>query len=181
MTDRVEEGEVRAALRRLLRDVPDFPRPGIVFKDITPVLHDAAVFAAATRALARPFAADGVTHVLAIESRGFLFGAPVAQHLGAALVPVRKPGKLPRETLRETYALEYGSDSLELHADALGDGARVLVVDDVLATGGTAAATVRLAERLGSTVVGIAVVLELSYLPWRSALTGRRVEALTSF
>lgn len=170
-----------ATLRRLIRDVPDFPRPGIVFKDITPVLHDATAFAATTRALAARFATDGISHVLAVESRGFLFGAPVAQHLGAALVPVRKPGKLPRTTVSETYALEYGTDALELHSDALGAADRVVVIDDVLATGGTAAATSRLAERLGATVVGLGVVIDLSFLPWREALKGRRVETLVAF
>lgn len=169
------------ALRGLIRDVPDFPKPGVVFKDITPVLHDAATFAATTRALADRFARDAVTHVLAVESRGFLFGAPIAQHLAAALVPVRKPGKLPRRTVSESYALEYGSDALELHSDAVAAGARVVVIDDVLATGGTAAATARLAERLEGTVVGIGAVIELSFLPWRSALAGRRVETLIGF
>jgi adenine phosphoribosyltransferase len=173
-------GLVRA-LRAAIRDVPDFPKPGIVFKDITPVLHDAALFAATTQALAEPFRGGGITHVLAIESRGFIFGAPVAQALGVALVPVRKPGKLPRDVVVERYALEYGEDALEVHRDALDAGARVLIVDDVLATGGTAAATARLAERIGATVAGIAVVIDLAFLPWRSTLAGRRVETLVSF
>src|SRR5688500_1776065 len=131
----------RATTDRLLaalRDVPDFPRPGVVFKDIPPLLGDPELFAAATRAMAEPFAADGVTHVAAIESRGFLFGAPVAQHLGAGLIPLRKPGKLPAPAHRVEYALEYGHDAPEAHTDACGSAARVLVVDDVLATGGTA-------------------------------------------
>ena len=130
-------------LAAAIQTVPDFPTPGIAFKDITPVLADVALFRRTTAALAAPWRTAGITHVLAIESRGFLFGAPVAQHLGVPLVPVRKPGKLPRARVRETYALEYGTDALELHADAIGAGACVLIVDDVLATGGTAAAVVR--------------------------------------
>lgn len=166
--------EVLAALR----DVPDFPRPGILFKDITPVLGDPALFARTTHALADAFRAERVSHVAAIESRGFLFGAPVAQHLGAGLIPLRKPGKLPARRHREEYALEYGTDALEVHADACSAGARVLVVDDVLATGGTAAAACRLVERTGATVVGCAFLLSLDFLPGRAALSGRKVEAV---
>lgn len=172
---------LRDALEAVIRDVPDFPKPGVVFKDITPVLHDPTLFARATQALGAPFAASGVTHVLAIESRGFLFGAPVALALGVPLVPVRKPGKLPRATLVERYALEYGTDALEVHADAVGEGARVLVVDDVLATGGTMAATARLAERLGASVAGVAAVIGLTFLPWREALSGRKVKTLIDY
>ena len=169
------------ALAATIRDVPDFPKRGILFKDITPVLHDAALFARCCRALAAPFLGERITHVCAIESRGFLFGAPVAIELGAALVPLRKPGKLPYTTVRESYALEYGTDALEIHADALGAGARVLIVDDLLATGGTAGAAVRLVERLGGAVVGVGVAVTLDFLPWRAALRDRRVEALVSF
>ena len=128
-------------LRRAIRDVPDFPKSGIVFKDITPILLDATLFHHATEAMAAPFAADAITHVIGIESRGFILGAPVAQHLGAAFVPVRKPGKLPSIVERVQYALEYGTDALEMHRDALGPSDRALIVDDVLATGGTARAT----------------------------------------
>lgn len=170
-----------AALAATIIDVPDFPKPGIHFKDITPVLLDAALFQRVTGAIAAHWGSAGITHVLAIESRGFLFGAPVAQALGVALVPVRKPGKLPRARVTERYALEYGTDALELHADALGAGARVLIVDDVLATGGTAAAVVRLAERSGAEVAGLAVVIDLSFLPWRAALPGRNVQALVRY
>lgn len=169
------------ALAAAILEVPDFPKPGVSFKDITPVLHDPALFRRVTDAIAERWRPSGVTHVLAIESRGFLFGAPVAQSLGAALVPLRKPGKLPRERVSERYALEYGSDALELHADAVGPGARALVVDDVLATGGTMAAAIRLAERLGASVVGAAAVIDLSFLPWREALPGRSVQVLVRF
>lgn len=171
---------IATRLRAAIRDVPDFPKPGISFKDITPVLKDPALFADVTAAMAAPWKGKGITHVLAIESRGFLFGAPVAQHLGAALVPVRKPGKLPHTRVTEHYALEYGEDAVEVHADAFDAKSLVLIVDDVLATGGTAAATRRLAHRLGAGVAGISAVMELSYLPWRKALAGTPVETLLS-
>lgn len=173
--------QISARLKSTIRDVPDFPKPGIVFKDITPVLHDPALFADVTAALAAPWKGKGITHVLAIESRGFLFGAPVAQHLGAALVPVRKPGKLPSAHVTEHYALEYGEDAVEVHTDAIDGRSLVLIIDDVLATGGTAAATRRLAHRLGAGVAGIGVVIDLSFLPWRQALAGVHVETLVSF
>lgn len=169
------------ALTASIVNVADFPKPGVGFKDITPVLLDAALFRRTTEAIAAYWRPVGITHVLAIESRGFLFGAPVAQALGAALVPIRKPGKLPRERVTERYELEYGTDALELHADAVGPGARVLIVDDVLATGGTAAAAIRLAERCGATVSGLAVVIDLSFLPWRNAIGDRTVQALVRF
>jgi adenine phosphoribosyltransferase len=165
-------------LARTIRDVPDFPKPGILFKDITPVLLDAALFRRATDALADGYARDGITHVVAIESRGFILGAPVALRLGAGLVPMRKPGKLPAARAREDYALEYGTDALEMHADALSRSARVLVVDDVLATGGTAAAACRLVERVGGTVVGLSFLMVLSFLNGAEQLKGRRVESL---
>ena len=161
-------------VRRAVREVPDFPKPGILFKDITPVLSDAELFARVTEAMAAPFLNEGVTHVVAIESRGFILGGPVAQRLGAGLVPVRKPGRLPSETLRETYDLEYGTDTLEMHRDALGVASRVLIVDDVLATGGTATAACRLAERHAGAVVGCSFLIELSALGGRVALGGRR-------
>src|SRR5689334_16612599 len=138
--------ESRTQLRNLIRDIPDYPKPGIIFKDITPLLADANAFADATRAMAAPYVADRITHVVAIESRGFILGGPVAQELGVGFIPVRKPGKLPSAIRREEYALEYGTDALEIHADACAEGARVLIVDDVLATGGTASATQRLVE-----------------------------------
>ena len=148
----------------MIRDVPDFPKPGIMFKDITPLLADARLFAKATEAMARPFRDAGITHVVAIESRGFLLGAPVAQHLGAALIPVRKPGKLPSKTAAVEYALEYGTDKLEIHADACDHRARVLIVDDVLATGGTARATAELVTGRGAALAGFSFLMTLSFL-----------------
>jgi len=172
---------VAADVRRAVRDVPDFPKQGIVFKDVTPVLTDPALFRRATEALGAPFRSAGISHVVAIESRGFIFGAPVAQMLGAAFVPVRKPGKLPGHTVREEYALEYGTDVLEMHADALAGAAQVLLVDDVLATGGTAAATCRLVERAGARVTACAFLIELGFLAGRARLGARRIESLLSY
>jgi len=174
-------GDLAVRLRNLIRDVPDFPKPGILFQDITPLLGSDPAFRAVTDALAARFASNVVSHVVAIESRGFIFGAPVAQALGASFVPVRKPGKLPSRALREDYALEYGSDALEMHADALEAGATVLVVDDVLATGGTAAAACALVERGGGAVAACAFVIELTALNGRKRLSGRRVEAMLSY
>lgn len=166
-------------LRSLIRDVPNFPRPGILFKDITPLLRSPEGLAASIRQLAerttRPDA------VVAIESRGFVFGTGLALHWGVPLIPARKFGKLPGKTLHETYALEYGEDRLELHADALQGGQNVAIVDDLLATGGTAAATARLVERLGATVDCILFVIELRGLGGRDRLAPHRVEALLDF
>ena len=173
--------DLERALRARLRDVPDFPLPGILFKDITPVLADPALFRRTTDALAAAFAEDGVTHVAAIESRGFLLGAPIAQRLSAALVPVRKVGKLPFRTERIEYVLEYGSAALEVHVDAWPAGARVLVIDDVLATGGTALAACDLTRRMGADVVGLGFLLSLSFLPGLERLTAFRVESLARF
>jgi len=166
---------------RAIRDVPDFPKPGIMFKDITPVLLDAALFGRVVAGLADPFARDGVSHVVAIESRGFILGAPVALELRAAFVPVRKPGKLPAATVREDYTLEYGADALEMHADALRGAKGVLVVDDVLATGGTAAAACRLVERAGGRVTGCAFMIELAALGGRAHLGDRHAESLVVY
>jgi adenine phosphoribosyltransferase len=165
-------------VQRAIRDVPDFPKPGITFKDITPLLADSVLLRDVVRAMQAPFAQAEISHVVAMESRGFLFGVPMALALGAAFVPVRKPGKLPWKTAREGYALEYGDDALEIHTDALAPGARVLLVDDVLATGGTAAAAARLVERLGGQVVGVSVLMELAFLRGRDALGERRVETI---
>lgn len=173
--------DLATRLRQLVRDIPDYPKPGIIFKDITPLLGDADAFAAATVEMARPFANAGVTHVVAIESRGFILGGPIAQQLGAGFVPVRKPGKLPSETRREEYALEYGTDTLEIHADACREGDRVLIVDDVLATGGTADATRRLVEVLGASVVGFSFLITLSFLPGRERLAGMPMHSTITF
>ena len=177
MTDRgATTGSSQAAdvLRRLLVDVPDFPEPGVVFKDITPVLADPESFALVVGALADagrdPSGRSVVDHVVGIEARGFILAAPVALALGAGLVPVRKAGKLPRATYAESYALEYGEATLELHRDGLRAGDRVLLVDDVLATGGTVAATRRLVEQCGAVPHGVAVLMDLSFLPGREAI-----------
>lgn len=172
------DAQLVADLRRTIRDVPDFPKPGIIFKDITPVLLDGPLFRRTTDAMAAAFVGDGITHVVAIESRGFILGAPVAQRLDAGFVPVRKPGKLPSLVERIEYALEYGTDALEMHRDALADGHRVLLVDDVLATGGTASAACGMIERLGGRVVACSFLLVLSFLRGHEKLPGRRVEAV---
>ena len=164
-------------LRAALRDVPDFPKPGILFKDLTPILADAPLFREATEAMAAPFRGAGITRVAGIESRGFILGAPIAQHLGAGFVPLRKPGKLPWTRQSVAYALEYGTDSLEAHVDAC-PGDRVLVVDDVLATGGTAGAACELVEAVGGTVVALTVLLSLDFLGGAERLAGRPVHAL---
>jgi len=154
--------------RTLIRDVPDFPKPGVVFKDITPLLADADAYAAAIDAMAAPWRGVALDAVLAIESRGFILGAALARALGTGFVPIRKPGKLPARVHAQDYDLEYGSDRLEIHADALAPGARVLLVDDVLATGGTLRASLALAQRQGATVVGAAVLLEIAALEGRA-------------
>jgi adenine phosphoribosyltransferase len=168
----------RDVWRSLIRDIPDYPKPGVIFKDITPLLASPDAFRAVTDAMAAPFAAIGVTHVVAIESRGFILGGPIAQRLGAGFVPVRKPGKLPAATRRQEYALEYGVDALEIHADAADERARVLIVDDVLATGGTADAACALVESLGATVVGFSFLIALRFLPGLEKLRARHVESL---
>ena len=174
-------GDVQDRLRALIRDVPDYPKPGIVFKDITPLLAEPQAFAAATDTMAAPFADSGITHVVAIESRGFILGGPVAQHLHAGFVPVRKAGKLPSATRRETYELEYGTDTLEVHADACDKKARVLIVDDVLATGGTADAARRLVESLGAEVVGFSFLIVLGFLPGMERLRGKTVTSAITY
>ncbi len=165
---REDDGNAAALVASLVRDIPDFPQPGVVFKDITPVLGDARAFAAAVAWLAVAFPGP-VDKVVAIEARGFILGAPVAYVRRAGLVPVRKVGKLPAATVSQGYTLEYGESTLEMHADALAPGDRVLVIDDVVATGGTALATVELVRRAGADVVGIAGLLEVA------GLGGRRI------
>ncbi|HEX5634941.1 MAG TPA: adenine phosphoribosyltransferase, partial [Gemmatimonadales bacterium] len=169
---------VAEQVRQALRAVPDYPKPGIIFQDITPVLHRPQLFRDVVRALAEPFRAAGVTHVVGIEARGFIFGAPVALELGAGFIPLRKPGKLPWESVAEKYALEYGEDSLHAHRDACAPGDRVLVVDDVLATGGTADAAARLVRVLGAELAGWSFLLEIGVLQGRRKLAGPRAEAL---
>jgi adenine phosphoribosyltransferase len=166
-------------LAKLLRDVPDFPKPGILFKDITPLLASPEGMKVAIDRLAA-LDVGGVQKIAAIESRGFLFGVPLAMRLGIGFVPVRKPGKLPWKTHRVEYVLEYGTDAVEIHQDAFQSGERVLVVDDLLATGGTMAAAVELVEAAGGKVVGCAFAVELAFLQGRRRLAGRRVDALVT-
>jgi adenine phosphoribosyltransferase len=173
--------DLESDLRSLIRDVRDFPTKGILFKDITPLLANGPAFGRTIDALAAPYLDAHVDQVVAMEARGFIVGAPVAQRLGAGFVPVRKAGKLPSATERIEYALEYGTGSLEIHADAYGHPSRVLIVDDVLATGGTAAATAKLVERLGGEIVGVAFLMELAFLHGRDALSGRNVSTLLTF
>ncbi len=169
-------------VRARIVDVPNFPSDGVLFKDITPLLVDWALLTDVVAAMANAFAHDDISHVLAVESRGFLFGVPIALALRAAFVPARKPGKLPRFTVQEPFALEYGADALAIHADALGASARVLIVDDVLATGGTAAACCRLIARLGGTVVGASMLIELGFLSGRERLhAAGRVESIVQY
>ena len=163
------------ALKQLIRDVPDFPKPGILFKDITTLLRDAGGLRGAVDCLAEPYRDTPLDQVVGIESRGFIFGAAVADRLGAGFVPVRKPGKLPAATLSASYALEYGTDTLEMHRDALGGGHRVLIVDDLLATGGTARAAVNLVKECGAEVVGLAFLIELAALDGRAQLPGEQL------
>jgi adenine phosphoribosyltransferase len=167
--------------KKHIHDVPDFPKKGIVFKDITPLLSDAKTYAAAIDRLAEPFMGKGVTLVAGIESRGFLLATPIAYRLGAGVVPIRKKGKLPRAVKSASYALEYGTDSIEAHADAFPKGAKVLLVDDVLATGGTAAAAVQLIEDIGGSIAGAAFLIELGFLHGRKKLPGRDIHALVSY
>lgn len=157
-------------LKDLIRDIPDFPRPGVSFKDVTPLLADGEALGECVQALADAYQGDEVRHVLGIEARGFIFAAPVAVALGAGFVPVRKHGKLPWRVHAESYDLEYGADTLEMHEDAIRPGERVLIVDDVLATGGTAAAVARMVHRVGADPVGLAVVLELAFLGGRERI-----------
>jgi adenine phosphoribosyltransferase len=169
-----------STLARYVRDIPDFPKPGIVFKDITPLLADADAFRETVRQLADGYAGR-VDVVLGIESRGFIVGAAVAHALGTGLTLVRKPGKLPSQTYRAHYELEYGTDTLEIHHDALGHGSRVLLLDDLLATGGTAAAAVELVRQCQGTIVACAFVIELAFLNGRQRLDGYEVRSLIRY
>ncbi len=171
----------RVEIEALIRAIPDFPIPGILFRDITPLLKDKQGFREAIDLFVERFKGRGIDYVVAIEARGYILGAPIAYEIGAGFIPVRKPGKLPHEKLTEEYSLEYGTNSLEIHADAVGRGDRVLVVDDLLATGGTAAATGRLIERLGASVEAFAFLVELTQLHGREALGAAEVVAFVSY
>lgn len=175
--------DAAATITRLVRDIPDWPQPGVVFKDITPLLNDAEGFAAVIDALVDAGSVPGrrIDRVIGVEARGFVFAAPVAYRMGAGFVPVRKPGKLPHEIEAEEYVLEYGVDLLEIHRDSVAVGEHVLIVDDVLATGGTAAATARLVEKLGGVVAGFSFVMELAFLHGRDALPGQSVHSLVTY
>lgn len=168
-------------LRGHIRDVPDFPSAGVVFRDLTPLLGDVEAFRFTVDALADAFAGRRVDKVVGVEARGFILAAPVAYRLGAGFVPVRKPGKLPWRTESEEYSLEYAVDRVELHADAVAGGDQILVIDDVIATGGTARAAVRLVERLGGTVVGLGFAVELTFLAGREKLEGYDIVSLVSY
>ncbi|MEI6240540.1 MAG: adenine phosphoribosyltransferase [Planctomycetia bacterium] len=168
-------------LAPFIRPVPDFPKPGILFRDITPALADPRAFAAAIDHMAAPWRGERLDAIAAVEARGFLFAGPLALALAVGVIPVRKPGKLPAETIHHEYELEYGRDRLEMHKGVLPEGARVLVVDDVLATGGTAAACMRLIEAAGATVAGAAFLIELEALGGRERLAPHRVETVLSY
>lgn len=168
-------------LCRLIRSVPDFPKPGIVFRDITPLLADPAGLDQAVAQLAEPYHDRKVDLVVGIESRGFIFGAAVARQLGVGFVPIRKPGKLPAATTKVSYELEYGSDSIEIHTDAISPGQRVLLIDDLLATGGTMAAACQLVTGLGAEIVAIAFLIELSFLNGRAKLAGHDILSLITY
>ncbi|MCU1396285.1 MAG: apt [Ilumatobacteraceae bacterium] len=170
-----------AWLRDLIRDIPDYPKPGVTFRDITPLLGDAVGFHRAVTELVDRFAGVPVDRVLGMEARGFILAAPVAFHMNAAFVPVRKSGKLPWQVIREEYVLEYGTDKLEIHRDAIHPGERILIIDDVLATGGTASATARLVEALGGEIVGLGFMIEIGGLDGRAKLGAHRVESLAVY
>jgi adenine phosphoribosyltransferase len=168
-------------LKQMIRSVPDFPKPGINFYDITTLLKDPGGLKATIDSLAIPYEAAGVDVVVGIESRGFILGSAVAQRIGAGFIPVRKPGKLPAKAVKEIYELEYGKDALEIHADAIEKGQRVLIVDDVLATGGTAAAATRLVKHLGGELHGLAFLIELTFLNGKTKLAGENVYSVLQY
>ncbi len=170
-----------ADLKAYIRDIPDWPKEGILFRDITPLLADPGAFSRAVQALCEGYRQAGIEYVAAVEARGFIFGAAVAERLRAGFVPIRKKGKLPFDTQSISYDLEYGTDTLEVHSDAVGSGARVLMVDDLLATGGTMAAACRLVEKIGGEVVGISFLIELSDLAGIKKLAGYDVRAVISY
>ena len=168
-------------LKQMIRSVPDFPKPGINFFDIMTLLKDPNGLQATIDSIAAPYSSAGIPTVVGIESRGFILGSAVAQRIGAGFVPMRKPGKLPAKTLKEIYDLEYGKDALEIHADAIEKGQRVLIVDDVLATGGTAAAATRLVRQLGGELKGLAFLIELTFLDGKAKLPGENVFSVLKY
>ena len=168
-------------LKNYIRDIADFPKPGILFRDITPLLADPHAFRDSIEQFAARYQGDSVDVIVAAETRGFIFAAPLAVQLRAGFVPIRKPGKLPSETIQENYELEYGTDTLCMHGDAVVSGQNVLIVDDLIATGGTVAACCRMVERLGGRIVGCAFLVELSFLKGRDALPGRRIISLVDY
>lgn len=168
-------------IRNCIRDVPNFPMDGIVFRDITPILADAKVFSLVIDIFEAHCRERQPTHIVGIEARGFLIAAPLAERMGIGFVPARKPGKLPAETVRQSYALEYGEDALEIHADAFGSGAQVAIVDDLFATGGTALAACQLVERLGGEVATVVSLIDLAFLPWRERLEGYPTHAFIRY
>ena len=168
-------------IREAIRDVPDFPKPGILFKDITPVLQDPELFRSVIEALAQRYRGRGIDKIGAMESRGFIFAAPLATEIGAGFVPLRKKGKLPYDTISETFELEYGTETLEIHKDAIRPGEKVLLLDDLLATGGTAEASVKLIRECGGELVEAVFVVELEFLSGRERLSGVPVHSLVQF
>jgi adenine phosphoribosyltransferase len=168
-------------LKQHIRHIPDFPKPGILFYDITTLLRQPAGLKATIDRLAAPYVGKGIEAVIGIESRGFILGSAVAERIGAGFVPIRKPGKLPSKAIRESYALEYGSDALEMHEDAVQTGERVLIVDDVLATGGTAAAAAALVRQLGAELEGLSFLIELSFLNGKAKLPGEKVHTVLQY
>ena len=173
--------QINIDLKQQIRNVPDFPKPGILFYDITTLLRDPQGFQATIDMLAAPYMNQRIDAVVGIESRGFILGAPVAAKIGAGFIPIRKPGKLPAKAVKETYDLEYGKDALEIHEDAISKGDRILIVDDVLATGGTAAAAAQLVKRLGGELYGMAFLIELLFLNGKSKLQGEKVLSMVQY
>jgi adenine phosphoribosyltransferase len=169
------------AIKKLIRDIPDFPKPGILFKDITPLLGNAEQFKRAIDMCVERYQDKAIQKVVCVEARGFIVGAPLAAKLGVGLIPIRKPGKLPCDTIKQTYDLEYGTDTLEIHADAIAPGDRILIVDDLLATGGTVSAAVDLIKKLQGKIVGVTFLIELDFLKGREKLDGQDVFSLIHY
>jgi adenine phosphoribosyltransferase len=168
-------------LKKYIRDIPDFPKSGIIFKDITPLLASPDAFSFAVQKLAEPFKNKSISKVVGIEARGFLFAAPVAIELNTGVIPIRKPGKLPYTTVSQSYSLEYGTDTMEIHSDGISSGERVLLLDDVLATGGTTEAACKLIEKLGGIIAGVVFLIELEFLKGRQKIAGYPVFSLLTF